>query len=326
MFGWLILQRQTSCVETSCRLSWTVTGNSTLINHRQIYCIILDWNCTFLLWCVIVLMHSGALLQKDIGLFDNSTWSMSTQSSLLFQTNMTQLIYCFNPEIVKTLHVSITVHTIHFILWASVPPTLPVSTEVYCFPESPCDLLCRAQDYISAFRLWSGHTSWESENWLHRGVGHTSNHRLVLLLILLNGRKRWETLSHIKRQRPHFTHCALRSQLPTAHLQQGLMGLELCATVFDQSSLRFAWARKLERPTFNPTNLDGTEKTISSALTFTMVLNTSVTSSGQKRKVMFVLLGVFFSNITRFSFSHTDSALYWTLWVLLPSNHDLTSC
>lgn len=78
----------------------------------------------------------------------------------------------------------------------------------------------------------------------------------------------------------------------------------------------------MERPTFNPTNLDGTEQTISSALTFTMALNTSVTTGiSPKKSFMFVFVGVFFSNIIRFSFSHTVSALYWTLWVLLSSNH-----
>lgn len=58
-----------------------------------------------------------------------------------------------------------------------------------------------------------------------QGDDQTSNHRPVLLLILLNGSKRWETLSHIKRQRPHFTHSAPRSQLPIALLQQELMDL-----------------------------------------------------------------------------------------------------
>lgn len=66
-----------------------------------------------------------------------------------------------------------------------------------------------------------------------RGEGQTSNHRPVLLLILLNGSKRWETLSHIKRQRPHFTRSAPRSQLPTAALQQELMDfVAFCSSVW----------------------------------------------------------------------------------------------
>lgn len=160
-------------------------------------------------------------------------WAHSLPSH--FVGNMTQSIYCFRPEIVKTLHVSITVHTIHFILWAFPPPTPSPQYRGVLFPIEPMWFAVQSSRLYFSLRLWSGHTSWGSENWLHGwgGGGNTSNHRLVLLLILLNGSKRWETLSHIKRQRPHFTHSAMRSQLPTARLQQGLMGLQLCATLFD---------------------------------------------------------------------------------------------
>lgn len=91
-----------------------------------------------------------------------------------------------------------------------IPSTLsygppPHSTLVYCFPASPCDLLRRASRLYFSPRLWSGHTSWGSENWLRvgermEGVGGPeggrrggrlhSNQRLVLRLILLNGGKR----------------------------------------------------------------------------------------------------------------------------------------
>ena len=164
------------------------------------------------------------------------------------KASVTQLIYCFNPETVKTLHVSITVHTIHFIFQAFPPRTTssPYSTWVYCFLESPCDLLCRAQDYVSAWgfgvaihlgRARIGSTGGRPNK--QPPTGSPSNP--------LNGSKRWETLSHIKRLRPHFTHSAQRSLLPTARLQQGLMGLQLSATVFDQSTLRFAWEPVLRK-------------------------------------------------------------------------------
>lgn len=134
-----------------------------------------------------------------------------------------------------------------------LPPSTLCTTWVYCFPEIPCNLLCRAQDYISArgfgvaIRLGRARIGFTGGFWREGGegggVGQTSNHRPVLLLILLNGSERWETLSHIKRQRLHFTHSALRSQLPTAPSTTGINGfVAFSATMFGpEYTLRFAW-------------------------------------------------------------------------------------
>lgn len=103
---------------------------------------------------------------------------------------MTELIYCLNPEIVKTLHVSITVHTIHFILRALAPPP-PPHTVAGCIVSQRAHVICCAELKI-IFQP-------EALEWPYvlgerelapREDGQTSNHRPVHLLILFNGGKR----------------------------------------------------------------------------------------------------------------------------------------